>query len=90
MDDNSPVTQPSPAGSPIQDTLTPPARPKGPNASAVVVGLVAMVLAGLIIAKEATGLSVNWSRLGPGAIVGIGVVMVLIGAIGLVRRRDNG
>ena len=90
MDDNSPVTQPGAAGSPIQDTLTPPARPKGPNASAVVVGLVAMVLAGLIIAKEATGLSVNWSRLGPGAIVGIGVVMVLIGAIGLVRRRDNG
>jgi len=90
MDDNSPVMQPSPAGSPIQDSRTPPTRPKGPNASAVVVGLVAMVLAGLIIAKEVTGLSVNWSRLGPGAIVGIGVLMVLIGAIGLVRRRDNG
>jgi len=90
MEDNVPVTQPNPAGSPIQDKARPRARPKGPNASAVVIGLVAMLLAGLIIAKETMGLTVNWSRLGPGAIVGIGAVMVLIGAIGLVRRRDNG
>jgi hypothetical protein len=89
MEDSSPVAQPNPAGSPIQDKATPRARPKGPNASAVVVGLVAMLLAGLIIAKETMGLSVSWSRLGPGAIVGIGAVMVLIGAIGLVRGRDN-
>jgi hypothetical protein len=89
MDDNSCVTQSSPAGSPMQDKVTPPARPKGPTASAIVAGLVAMVLAGLVIAKETMGLSINWSRLGPGAIVGIGAVMVVIGAIGLVRRRDN-
>lgn len=66
-----------------------PARPKGPNASAIIVGLVTMFLAGLIIAKETMGLRVDWSRLGPGAIVGIGVVLVVIGAIGLVRRRDH-
>jgi hypothetical protein len=69
--------------------VTAPARPKGPNASAIVVGLVAMVFAGLIIAKETMGLRIDWSRLGPGAIVGIGVVMVVIGAIGLVRRHDD-
>jgi hypothetical protein len=66
-----------------------PARPKGPNASAIVVGLVAVVFAGLIIAREAMGWRVDWSRLGPGGIIGIGVVMVVIGAIGLVRRRDD-
>jgi predicted lipid-binding transport protein (Tim44 family) len=65
------------------------ARPKGPNASAIIVGLVAMLLAGLVIAKETMGLSVDWSRLGPGAIIGIGIVMVVLGAIGLVRRRDD-
>jgi hypothetical protein len=64
-------------------------RPKGPNASAVVLGLVAIVFAGLVIAKETMGLHVDWSRLGPGGIVGIGVVMVVLGAIGLIRRRDD-
>ena len=99
MDANTPATQPLPSGdptgdNPIQDNpskdkVIAPARPKGPNASAIVVGLVAIVLAGLIIAKETTGLRVDWSRLGPGAIVGIGVVMVAIGAIGLARRHDD-
>ena len=89
MDDNTPVTPSTPAGNPIQDKVTAPARRQGPNASAIVIGLVAMVLAGLIIAKETMGLRVDWSRLGPGGIVGIGVVMVVIGAIGLLRRHDK-
>jgi hypothetical protein len=88
MDDNAAVT-PTPAGDPIQDNVKPPARPKGPNAAAIVVGLVAMVFAGLIIAKETLSWRIDWSRLGPGAIVGIGIVMVAIGAIGLVRRHDH-
>ena len=65
------------------------ARPKGPNAGAVVLGLVAMVLAGLIIASETMDLQVDWSRLGPGGIVGVGLVLVVLGAIGLVRRHDD-
>jgi hypothetical protein len=65
-------------------------RPSGPNTSAVVVGLVAMVFAGLTIAKETMGLRIDWSHLGPGAIVSIGVVMVVLGAMGLVRRHDRG
>jgi protein-S-isoprenylcysteine O-methyltransferase Ste14 len=71
------------------DKASTPTRPKGPNASAIVVGLVAMLFAGLIIAKESMSWQVDWSRLGPGAIVGIGVVLVLIGAIGLIRRHDD-
>jgi hypothetical protein len=94
MDDNTPVTAPYPAGSLIQDKVTPPAvkapaRPKGPNASPIVVGLVAMLFAGLIIATETMHLRIDWSQVGPGAIVGIGVVMVVIGAIGLLRRHDK-
>ena len=65
------------------------ARPKGPNAGAVVLGLVATVLAGLIIANETMNLQVDWSRLGPGGIVGVGLVLVVLGAIGLVRRHDD-
>jgi hypothetical protein len=71
------------------DPARTPARPKGPNASAVVVGLLAMVFAGMIIARETLDWRIDWSRLGPGAIVGIGVVMVVIGAIGLIRRHDD-
>jgi hypothetical protein len=104
MNDKTPQAPSTPGGTPIQDevtsspsrepaseapALTTAARPMGPNASAIVVGLVAMVFAGLIIAKETMNLRVDWSRLGPGAIVGIGVVMVVIGAIGLIRRHDR-
>jgi hypothetical protein len=91
---HSSTVQPSPgkdaAASAHEPAVTVPTRPRGPNTSAVVVGLLAMVFAGLTIAKETAGLRINWSRLGPGAIVGIGVVMVVIGAIGLVRRHDRG
>ncbi|MHB8186212.1 MAG: hypothetical protein ACYDDU_08990 [Dermatophilaceae bacterium] len=89
MEPSTPVTPSFPDGNPIQDKVNAPVRPKGPNASAIVAGLVAMALAGLIIAKETMDLRIDWSRLGPGAIVGIGVVMVVIGAIGLVRRHDD-
>jgi hypothetical protein len=86
-----PAAKGSPAeGSPAKGPAAKgPGRPKGPNASAIVVGLVAVVFAGLIIAKEALGWHVDWARLGPGGIIGIGVVMVVIGAIGLVRRHDD-
>jgi hypothetical protein len=71
------------------DRVNKPARPKGPNASAIVFGLVAMALAGLLISLETTDLRIDWSRLGPGAIIGTGVVMAVIGAIGLIRRHDD-
>lgn len=99
MDANTPATQSSPEGNPPQDNpvranpvannANAPARPKGPNASAVVLGLVSLVLAGLIIASEAMTWRVDWAGLGPGAIVVIGAVLVVIGAIGLVRRHDD-
>jgi hypothetical protein len=74
---------------PTKKIVSTPARPKGPNVAAVVLGLAAIVLAGLIIANETMGLRVDWSRLGPGGIVGIGLVLVVLGAIGLVRRHDD-
>ncbi len=88
---NTPINTPfsTPVSSPIQDKVSTPARRKGPNVSAIILGLVAVVLAGLIIANETTGLQVDWSQLGPGAIVGIGLLLVILGAIGLVRRHDD-
>jgi len=89
MEANTPGTPSSPEGTSIQDRVNTPARPKGPNASAIVAGLVAIVLAGLIIVNETTAWNVDWSGLGPGAIVVVGVVLAVIGAIGLVRRHDD-
>jgi hypothetical protein len=89
MEANTPGTPSSPEGTSIQDSVNAPARPKGPNASAIVAGLVAIVLAGLIIGNETTAWNVDWSGLGPGAIVVVGVVLAVIGAIGLVRRHDD-
>ena len=74
---------------PNQDVVNKPARPKGPNAAPVVLGLVALALAAVIILNETTGLRVDWSRLGPGAMVGIGALFVVLGIVGLVRRRDQ-
>lgn len=74
---------------PVMEQVRQPARPKGPNASAIVLGLCALLVAGLIIANETMRLRVDWSQLGPGAIVGIGLVLVVLGAIGLVRRHDD-
>ncbi len=74
---------------PITAKVSGPVRRKGPNVSAIVLGLVAVLIAGLVIANETTGLQVDWSRLGPGAIVGIGLLFVVLGAIGLVRRHDD-
>lgn len=86
---DNPVLQSPVQHDPFTAEVSGPARPKGPNASAVVLGLVALLLAGLIIANETMGLRVDWSRLGPGAITGIGLLLVVLGAIGLVRRHDD-
>ena len=74
---------------PMTAKVSGPVRRKGPNVSAIVLGLVAVLIAGLIIANETTDLQVDWSRLGPGAIIGIGLLLVILGAIGLVRRHDD-
>jgi len=101
MDANTPATpptQPTPTPTPtppapdrsaVQDNGGTPTHPTGPNASPIALGLVAVVLGTLIIANETMTWSVDWSGLGPGAIVVVGVVLLVVGAIGLVRRHDD-
>ena len=92
MEQNKPVTPSRPTGDQfarVQDKVKTPSRPTGPNASAIIAGLVAVLMAGLVIARETMNLRVDWSRTGPGTIVGLGVVLVVIGAVGLVRRRSD-
>lgn len=81
-----PVGRPGPAEVGLGGrTLVPP--PRGPN-----VGLLftSLVLLGISIAVCWTALglpSIELARLGPGALVVAGLVLVLAGQVGLLRRR---
>ncbi len=52
----------------------------------MVLGLLCLLVAGLAIAREVNGFRVDWAVFGPGAIVGIGVLVLALGVLGLARR----
>ena len=74
-----------PAGSVATAPVTRASR--GPNTGAIVLGVLCLVLAGLAIAQETSGFRVDWTVFGPGAIVGVGVLVLLLGVLGLARRQ---
>ena len=76
---------PVPAGSVATAPVTRASR--GPNTGAIVLGVLCLVLAGLAIAQETSGFRVDWTVFGPGAIVGVGVLVLLLGVLGLARRQ---
>jgi hypothetical protein len=79
------VPGPVPAGSVATAPVTRASR--GPNTGAIVLGVLCLVLAGLAIAQETSGFQVDWTVFGPGAIVGVGVLVLLLGVLGLARRQ---
>ncbi|HET7475125.1 MAG TPA: hypothetical protein VFJ97_03770 [Dermatophilaceae bacterium] len=66
----------------------PTQRLTGPNPGAIVLGLAALVLSGLAIAREVTGFEVDWGSFGPGAIIAAGALLLVLGVVGLTRRAD--
>ena len=79
------VPGPVPAGSVATAPVTRASR--GPNTGAIVLGVLCLVLAGLAIAQETSGFQVDWTVFGPGAIVGVGVLVLLLGVLGLAHRQ---
>ncbi len=69
------------APAPLTPTIT------GPNLPAIAIGLLGVVVGALTIAHVSIGLTVDWNRLGPALFTGFGVLLVLAGTIGVVRRR---
>ncbi|MEP7161131.1 MAG: hypothetical protein ABI746_08500 [Dermatophilaceae bacterium] len=59
---------------------------RGPNWAAIVVGLACVVLGGTAIWQTMTGQLVDWERYGPFVLGGVGVLMVLAGTVGIIRR----
>ncbi|WP_270886275.1 hypothetical protein [Pedococcus sp. 5OH_020] len=69
-----------------------PARPSGPHAPAILLGLVCLVVAGLALGQEVGGLKIDWGNVGPLGITVAGGVLVALGLLGLLtsRRRARG
>ncbi|WP_409485010.1 hypothetical protein [Arsenicicoccus dermatophilus] len=61
-------------------------RPRGPDVPALVVGLLGLVLAAGVLVGELARVPVDVGRWGPWATVGVGVVLLLVGAVGIARR----
>ena|SRR5690349_20039362 len=76
----------TPAGSAVATAQVSRAS-RGPNTGAIMLGVLCLVLAGLAIARETSGFEVDWTVFGPGAIVGVGVLVLLLGILGLARRQ---
>jgi hypothetical protein len=80
------VPAPGPAAPAGTVGTAPVTRTRGPHAAAMVLGLLCLLVAGLVIAREVNGFQVDWTVFGPGAIVGIGVLVLVLGILGLARR----
>ncbi|HET8601935.1 MAG TPA: hypothetical protein VFL99_16545 [Segeticoccus sp.] len=66
----------------------PTERARGPHAPTILMALVCLAVAALAIARQVTGfVGLTWSGSGPAVIVGAGVVLLAVGALGLLRDR---
>jgi len=77
--------QPSPA-----PAAGPPAAPevvRGPYLAPIILGLVCLLVAAAAFAQEIANWTIDWGNVGPLGIVIAGVVLVLLGALGLVSSR---
>lgn len=64
-------------------------RPTGPSWGTVALGLICMIVAAGAIFLELTNIEMDWSLSGPMALIGLGVVLVLVGLAALSRRDDD-
>ena len=79
----APVTSAAPS-TPV--AVTAPDRPRGPNAAAILLGAIALAVAVLAILRETTDVTINWSAIGPGAVIAAGLLMLVVGVVGLTQR----
>lgn len=89
--DSRPV-DPSPAQpySPYQGTMAVPGFKSGPAPTTSVFGLLGLLTAIAVLLSQATDLDIPWGVVGPVAVVGAGVLLVVLGLAGLRGQRFRG
>ncbi|AKT50132.1 hypothetical protein [Arsenicicoccus sp. oral taxon 190] len=62
------------------------AQPHGPYAPAIVVGLLGLLVAVTVLLRQLDVLTIDLVAWGPWVVVGVGIVLLLVGAVGIGRR----
>ena len=74
------------AGSSIRSSPGATTQPRGPYAPAIVVGLLGLLCAASVLLRELAVMSIDLVTQGPWIVVGVGVLLLLVGAVGIARR----
>ena len=97
----APVAQPTPPASPVSPASptspaspmspTPPTQPaqtwiEGPHWTAIIMGLACVAMGGIALWQLVSGQMIDWDRYGPVVLGVVGLLMVLAGTLGLIRR----
>ena len=86
-DRSAPIGEPPALGAPASRPVTSePAWLTGPAPTPVIIGLIGLLTLVFTAVWSLTEASVNWSVAAPAAIIGIGLVIVVLGLTGLRKR----
>lgn len=85
----TPPFQPAAPAPPVPPA--PPAQPaqtwiEGPHWTAIIMGLACVAMGGIALWQLVSGQMIDWDRYGPVVLGVVGLVMVLAGTLGLIRR----
>ncbi|HKJ11149.1 MAG TPA: hypothetical protein VJ976_02040 [Ornithinimicrobium sp.] len=71
------------------ETADVPARPTGVSWPTVAFGAIALAVGTLVLGLQTLDLAIDWSFVVPAAIVTVGSLLIVLGVVGLFRRRDD-
>ena len=83
-------SSPATAYAPYQGQATAPGFKSGPAPTTSVVGLLGLLTVIAVLIAQATDLDIAWDVVGPVAVVGAGVLLVVLGLAGLRGQRFRG
>lgn len=66
------------------ESTTTDTTPAGPSWPTVTLGVVCLAVAAAVLGLQLVDVSVDWAQAGPLAVAGIGALVALVGAIGVV------
>ncbi|MFW5469230.1 hypothetical protein ACOCJ4_04205 [Knoellia sp. CPCC 206435] len=85
------LDEPDPApGSPSQGSTAVPGFRSGPAPTTTIVGLLGLLTTIALLVTQSTDLDIPWGVVGPVAVVGAGVLLVVLGLAGLRGQRFRG